>query len=294
MEHSSFEWKDEYNIGVEVVDTAHRRLFTVVNRIIDNFMNRDFDKNKTVCIEAIKYLKSYALQHFSEEEAYMLSINYPGYKTHRKIHDNMRDVVIPALEQEVMSKSYSKESLEHFVGTCAGWLAAHILIEDQAITGKTHSKWNSGIDESREDALDRIVKGYIQSLFKMSAITINRNYAGYHLGKVFCYCDTYLGSDGKSHSATLAIEETVLENIAKRFVKDEEALKISEVILPMLCEMIKSLNMEILAPLLGLSLKSVESKQIAEDAFYRNYETKYPDFSMIWRTNYGYIAFCAI
>ena len=120
MEQEVFEWKEEYEIGVAEIDRAHKQLFSIVNRIINNFMEMDFEKNKMTCMEAIKYLKSYTIKHFAEEEAYQRSINYGGYKVHKKIHDNMRDVVIPALEKEVTAKSYSKDALEHFVGACAG------------------------------------------------------------------------------------------------------------------------------------------------------------------------------
>ena len=79
-------------------------------------------KNKITCVEALKYLKSYAIKHFAEEEAYQLSIGYHGYKMHKKVHDNMRDVVIPALEREVTSQGYSMESMEHLREPAqAGW-----------------------------------------------------------------------------------------------------------------------------------------------------------------------------
>ena len=164
MEQEVFEWKEEYEIGVAEIDRAHKQLFSIVNRIINNFMDMDFEKNKMTCMEAIKYLKSYTIKHFAEEEAFKCSINYGVYKVHKKIHDNMRDVVIPALEKEVTAKSYSKEALEHFVGACAGWLAAHVLVEDQAITGKTRSKWTANVvdEDNREDTLDAIVKNYIK------------------------------------------------------------------------------------------------------------------------------------
>ena len=46
MEQEVFEWKDDYNIGVEKIDSAHKELFSLVNRIINNFMDKNFDKNK--------------------------------------------------------------------------------------------------------------------------------------------------------------------------------------------------------------------------------------------------------
>ena len=112
MEQAMFEWKDDYKIGVKIIDDAHKQLFSIVSRIMRNFTEADFERNKMTCIEAIKYLKSYTMQHFAEEEEYQRSIGYHGYVNHKKVHDNMRDVVVPALEREITSSRYSRESME--------------------------------------------------------------------------------------------------------------------------------------------------------------------------------------
>ncbi|MCM1481010.1 MAG: hemerythrin domain-containing protein, partial [Muribaculaceae bacterium] len=94
MERDMFEWRDEYKIGVPIIDDAHKKLFAIVSRVLKNFADADFEKNKTTCIEALKFFKSFTVQHFAEEEAYQRSINYAGYENHKKVHDNMRDVVV--------------------------------------------------------------------------------------------------------------------------------------------------------------------------------------------------------
>ena len=291
MEQEVFEWKDDYNIGVEKIDSAHKELFSLVNRIINNFMDKNFDKNKMTCVEAIKYLKSYTIKHFAEEEEYQLSINYSGYKTHKKIHDNMRCVVIPALEKEVAIKSYSKESLEHFTGACAGWLAAHVLIEDQAITGKTKSKWRLDADANNEDTLDDIVREYIRGLFRMNANLVSKHYAGHKLGKLFCYNDVVSDSKGTVYSVVTAIEESMLEAVASRLI-NSAVYELDAVILSMISEMFRSFNMEVMLAYLRDSLAGVESKVIPNEEFYKIYDGVYPECSMLWRTEYGYMAFC--
>ena len=95
-----FEWKDDYKIGVDIIDNAHKQLFSIVSRILRNFTEADFERNKMTCVEAIKYFKNYTLKHFAEEEEYQRKIGYEGYVNHKKAHDNMRDVVVPALERD--------------------------------------------------------------------------------------------------------------------------------------------------------------------------------------------------
>jgi len=287
-----FEWKDEYDIGVEKIDEAHRQLFAVVNRIINNFMDMDFEKNRMTCIEAIKYLKNYTIKHFAEEEEYQLSINYSGYEIHKKLHDNMRDVVIHALEKEVTSQSYSRDSLEHFVGVCAGWLVAHVLIEDQAITGKTKSKWTRSVtdDETGVNTLDGIVKTYVKGLFRMKAELVSRNYAGFPLNKPFCYTDLFTDKKGNTYTVVSVVEESTLEVIAQRFL-NLKTFELNAVTTSVLSEMLKSFNMEVMMAFQNDSLTSIESRIMPGSEFYRIYDNVYPDYSMLWRSPNGYIAF---
>ncbi|MBD5130452.1 MAG: hemerythrin family protein [Ruminococcaceae bacterium] len=293
MEQELFEWKEEYKLGVESIDSAHKQLFSIVNRIISNFMDKDYEKSKTTCMEAIKYLKTYTVKHFAEEEAYQQSINYPGYAVHKKIHDNMRDVVIPNLEKEIVAKSYSKEALEHFIGVCAGWLAAHVLVEDQAITGKTKSKWtqNAAATDNKDDFFDGIVRNYIKVLFQMNAKLANAKYAGYKLSNPFCYGDTFTTANGDIYGMMTAVEENVLQYIASEFI-DEKAFDLDAVMNSMLGEIISSFNLQLVMAFVGKSPSSLKSQIISETEFYSQYKNIYPDYTMLWRTDRGYIAVC--
>lgn len=128
------QWQDRFNIGVEIVDQAHHRLFTIVQRIMDLYV--EMHEDKFACVEGIKYFKAYTLKHFAEEEAYMRQIGYSGYLAHKKIHDRMRHETLPALERFLYDSNFSTIAVQRFIGVCTGWLTGHILIEDRAITGK--------------------------------------------------------------------------------------------------------------------------------------------------------------
>ena len=127
------QWQDRFNIGVEVIDQAHRRLFSIVQKIMDLYVERHEDK--FACVEGIKYFKAYTLKHFAEEEAYMRKIGYPGYQAHKKLHDRMRWETLPELERLLYDSDFSTEMVQRFIGVCTGWLTGHILIEDRAIAG---------------------------------------------------------------------------------------------------------------------------------------------------------------
>lgn len=127
------EWKDCFEIGVESIDQAHRRLFSIVRKITALYLEEK--KSKFVCVEGIKYFKAYALRHFAEEEAYMRRIGYPGYRAHKRIHDRMRYETLPELERRLEAADFSPGMVERFIEVCTTWLTDHILIEDRAIVG---------------------------------------------------------------------------------------------------------------------------------------------------------------
>ena len=92
-------WQDRFNVGVEVIDKEHRKLFSILDRLLRR--RKQDEKSQWVCQEGIKYFKDHAMKHFAEEEAYMASIHYAGFETHRRLHDNFRKKTLPALEREL-------------------------------------------------------------------------------------------------------------------------------------------------------------------------------------------------
>lgn len=291
QETEFFEWSDEYKIGEKSIDEEHKQLFSVVNRVLRNLMDENYEKNERTCVEAIKYLKSYTLKHFADEEAYQRSVRYAGYKTHKKIHDNMRDVVIPALEQEVAFKGYSREALEHLTGALAGWLAAHVLVEDQAITRKKRSKWQHTPDEKSEDLLENIVASYIEELFHMTGTLVNKKYVGYKLNSIFCYGDDFSAEDGTVYSVMTAVEKPLLKRIAQGIV-DEKLFSETEVMLPLVVELLKSFNAEVMMAFVQDELTNVNGRVIRSADFYKSFSVEYPKYTTLWRTAFGYMAFC--
>ncbi len=127
-------WNSSFALGVDEVDSAHQGLFTAVNRL--HKLIHEQDRNEWACVQGIKYFKTYTVRHFAEEEAYMKSIGYADYERHRKIHQNMRDVIIPGLERDMEASNYSVQSVERFLEAAVDWLRDHIMIEDKAIVGK--------------------------------------------------------------------------------------------------------------------------------------------------------------
>lgn len=292
MEQTLFEWKESYNIGVDIIDKAHKQLFSIVSRILRNFTDGEFEKNKRTIIEAIKYFEDYTVKHFAEEEAYQLSIGYKGYAKHKKIHDNMRNVVVPAMEKEIRLAGYSIESMEHVIGIFAGWLAAHVLIEDQAIVGKAESKWRQTAVSKDVDKLEEIVKATIKNLFRFLGTPVSKNYAGHQLAEAYYYEDRFDDGTGRIYKTTLAIERKVLLQIMTNLMDSKAMLEIDAVMHPMVKEILKSFDYTVVDEFFVEAMHPIESKPLSSDMFYSQFEDYYPDYSTLWRTEYGFMAFC--
>lgn len=156
------QWQDRFNIGVEIVDQAHRRLFSIVEKIMELYVERHEDK--FACVEGIKYFKAYAVKHFAEEEAYMREIGYPGYLVHKRLHDRMRRETLPALERELYAANFSTEAVQHFIGVCMGWLTGHIMIEDRAITGKSAPQPHPHQDNNELSVIQAVIVHPLQEI----------------------------------------------------------------------------------------------------------------------------------
>lgn len=287
-----FEWKEAYNIGVDIIDKAHKQLFSIVSRILRNFTDGEFEKNKRTIVEAIKYFEDYTVKHFAEEEAYQISIGYKGYAKHKKIHDNMRNVVVPAMEKEIRLAGYSIESMEHVIGIFAGWLAAHVLIEDQAIVGRTESKWKQTAVSENVDKLGEIIKAAVKNLFGFTGTLVSKNYAGHMLGEAYFYEDKFDNGTDRIYKTTLAIEKKVLLQIMTNLLDSDTMLELEAVMHPMVNEILKCFDYTIADEFFAEAMCPTESRPLSSDMFYSQFEDYYPDYSTLWRTEYGFMAFC--
>lgn len=287
-------WRDRFNIGVEVIDKAHQRLFSIVGKLIS--LNEDTAKQQHACREGIKYFKSYTMKHFAEEEAYMQSIDYSEYEMHKSLHDNLRDNTLPALERELEQQNYSVEAVQHFLGICVGWLNSHIMIEDHAITGRTANKWVHRASEDELVSLEKAIIQTLQRLYHVKAELISKRYSGedFSSGTALCYRMNYKTTEGKLVQIFLIYEEQM----------------ILRTLSAMLGRQIKGIEKTVIYALKVLSQKFMEcvgshftltnSCELQKDdmltfeQLIRTFDKEYPPYSLLFSVeDKGYFAFCA-
>jgi len=83
-------WDKRYQLGIEMIDTQHKKLFDLVNRLYD----LEDSKNVKEELRVILYeFNMYMQIHFEDEEEYMASIDYPDLQEHKKLHKDIIDSV---------------------------------------------------------------------------------------------------------------------------------------------------------------------------------------------------------
>ena len=97
---------EEYYIGVPHLDAQHRALFKTIDRVKDILMKDDYERNKRLCKEAIKFFEDHASRHFSDEEEYMRSIHFANYEPHKAQHDAIKENLL-LLEKDILASDYS-------------------------------------------------------------------------------------------------------------------------------------------------------------------------------------------
>ena len=81
-----FEMKPEYYIGIDMIDQEHKQLFDYANEAYE-LLQEEFTPDKYDKIDAIlEKLRDYTVKHFTDEEAYMESIQYKKIFTQKIQH----------------------------------------------------------------------------------------------------------------------------------------------------------------------------------------------------------------
>lgn len=211
-----YEWREEYNIGVESIDKEHRQLFSIINKLFA--MEKEGKDIEWICNEGIKFFKTHALTHFSNEEAYMESINYKELPQHRLLHQNFRENMLPALEKELERTNYSKNSLDHFLGVCAGWLIGHTLTEDIVIANKeTALHWSNLFTGEEQDDIKKVILQQLFNMFHVEAHLISDRYGAEKFGNGIYYRLVYGAPniDEKLEIILVFEEQMVINTVGK-------------------------------------------------------------------------------
>ena len=289
---SQLVWQDSFNIGVEAIDKEHQRLFKIINRLFEY----GEEKSRWACQEGVKYFKSHTMKHFEDEEAYMASIGYEGLETHRHIHKEFRENTLPVLEQELEETDYNPDSVNHFLGVCAGWLIGHTLTEDQAITGGRSSQWRDLLPEEEMEALKKVIVQLVFDMFQLESQAISSAYGGEKFGKGVYYRLVYgAKGDEKRQEVIMVFEEKLLLNTVGK-VLGLQTNKLDSMLINAArytARQFVGRVMELVPAFGGQELR--EENLLSYEQFRKVFEREKPQVSLLFNTSgAGYFAYCVI
>ena len=287
---SQLMWQERYNIGVDFIDREHKKLFSILNKLLA--AGKEEEKSRWACQEGIKYFKDHAVKHFAEEEAYMASIHYAGFDTHRRLHDNFRKKMIPALEKELMQTAYSAEAVNHFLGVCSGWLIAHTLTEDHAITGKAVSKWGELLPDQMQAAMQQTIIQLLRDLFQLEARVVSECYGGERFGKGIYYRLNYENRNGERWEIMLVFEEKLIFKTIGSMI-DVEASTVNAMMMHAARFTAQQFVNSISQHFPSAEVHEIKDENLLTyDQFQRAFARQKLQFSLLFDTGAGYFAYC--
>ena len=291
---TQFTWREEFSIGVDIIDREHRRLFQIINKLF-HFKEEERD-SRWICQEGIKYFKGHAVQHFEDEETYMASIKYEGLERHRSIHNGFREKTLPALEEELVRTDYSTEAMEHFLGVCAGWLVGHTLTEDQAIKEKGASTWENLLPDEELAAMKKIIVHLVFDLFHLEAQAISNAYGGEKFGSGVYHRLVYgRPQDEKKQEILMVFEEKLRVNTVGK-VLGLRTNKLDAMLTNAARYTARQFVGRVMEHLpASRDYELLEENLLSYDQFHAVFQRKKPQVSLLFNTGgAGYFSYCVI
>ncbi len=284
-------WNERYNLGVDIIDREHKKLFSILNKLFD--IGQQEEKSQWVCQEAIKYFKDHAVQHFIDEEIYMASINYPEIAIHKRIHTNFREITLPALEKELELNEYSQDAVNHFLGVCAGWLIGHTLIEDHAIvSGEVIKQWENLLPDEEQAIMGQTIVSKLHSMFQLDSKLISNCYGGEKFGDGIYYRLIYTTKEKKRWEFFLIFEEQLIVSTIGGVLKTKSGA-ISVMLMNAARYTAKQLVEHLKLHFSQLAQATIKEEQLLSyEQFQKVFDKHSPQFSMLFDTGKGYFAYC--
>ncbi len=118
-------WKDEYNVGVNIIDDQHKKLLDIINelKIINN--NNSCKEHVSNIFFQIAYLIDH---YFIKEEIYFKDCKYPNLDQHKTSHNLFIDRIIQFQKDVEAKKPDLCVEIYYFL---EDWFNEHILKYDK-------------------------------------------------------------------------------------------------------------------------------------------------------------------
>ena len=115
---SHFSWQQHYEMGDDAMDSQHKDLFVLAEKLLASRTKEDLQQN-------IKPLYQHVEEHFLAEESMMKETNYHAYKEHVREHNRMLEE-LTHMDQKINDDQWDQNNVKGFVNK---W-SDHIIQSD--------------------------------------------------------------------------------------------------------------------------------------------------------------------
>jgi hemerythrin-like metal-binding protein len=125
MTKRKLEWEEVYSVGVEEIDNQHKKLFEIINTLIDTATKIP---DKAEISRIIETLIVYKKIHFDTEEKYFKEFKYEGSEEHIAEHKRFNLKLTEIMESNQSDGIALSYALVDFL---EDWLVGHLMGLDQ-------------------------------------------------------------------------------------------------------------------------------------------------------------------
>lgn len=125
MSIKKLQWEEKYSVGVEEIDNQHKKMFAVINELLDAIEMNSPESHLSNIIESLVKYKKF---HFETEEKYFKEFNYEEAEDHIAKHKDFNNKLASLKEK------YPENTIEfafELVDFLEDWLIGHLMITDQ-------------------------------------------------------------------------------------------------------------------------------------------------------------------
>jgi hemerythrin len=117
------QWDNSLSVHNQVLDDQHKQFIKLINGLDEVTAGRgDITSN---VIQAIKFLEEYAQKHFSYEQEYFTSRNFPEAKQHIELHKTFIQT-IAGMRKELDMAGANMKLANDISRFTADWLVMHV------------------------------------------------------------------------------------------------------------------------------------------------------------------------
>lgn len=132
--YKKFVWNNQLMLNIVEMDNEHKILVGKINELVDALAENNVKPCPSLIQERFTALAQYTVKHFSDEERYMESVNYPQLNSHKRIHASLLKQV-GNFKQELQKGTLDDMKLISFL---RNWLISHIMGVDMQYSQHVH------------------------------------------------------------------------------------------------------------------------------------------------------------